>query len=223
MDRQRAHPVTVQVFFFKRPISKLYRLFPRRICAIKTPWICQTCHLPCQDTRRSASYNFIGFPLKCLCFIQNMASAFLSVHMSRRFLHDPTPLLKVMVRCQFFITRACTSLVGPSLIIDRHHGNCCRLLTISAAKCWKGKKKNPNNTKTRRTATHFTAGVGCTDGEDRQTAGRTSRQRGRHSCRQADGIGKWVDGQKGEESRSQTDRKTDGKLTGRQKGGRDDK
>lgn len=136
----------------------------------------------------------------------------------------PTPLLKVMARCQFCVMRACASLVGPSLIIDRHHGNCCRLLTISAAKCWKGKNNNNNNnTKTRRTATHFTAGVGCTDGEDRQTAGRTSRQRGRHSCRQADGIGKWVDGQKGEESRSETDRKTDGKLTGRQKGGRDDK
>lgn len=175
------------------------------------------------STRRSACYDFIGFPLKCLRVTRNIASALLSVRMFQRSLRDPTALLKVTARCQFRVVRACASLVGPSLIIDRHHGNCCRLLTISAAKCWKGKKKTNDNTKTRGTATYFTAGVGCTDGEDRQTAGQTSRQRGRHSCRQADGIGKWVDGQKGEESRSETDRKTDGKLTGRQKGGRDDK
>lgn len=174
------------------------------------------------STRRSACYSFIGFPLKCLRFIQNVASAFLSVRTFLRSLLDPTPLLSVFVSDVSFVLCALVR-TGPSLIIDRHHGNCCRLLTISAAKCWKEKKKPNNNTKTRRTATHFTAGVGCTDGEDRQTAGQTSRQRGRHSCRQADGIGKWVDGQKGEESRSETDRKTDGKLTGRQKGGRDDK
>lgn len=173
---------------------------------MKIPWICQTCHL-----------QLYCFPSEMLV-LHTKYGVCISVCP-----HVPaTPLLKVMVRCQFCVMHACTSLVGPSLIIDRHHGNRYRLPTISAAKCWKG-KKTPNNTKTRRTATHFTAGVGCTDGEDRQTAGQTSRQRGRHSCRQADGIGKWVDGQKGEESRSQTDRKTDGKLTGRQKGGRDDK
>lgn len=36
-------------------------------------------------------------------------------------------------------------------------------------------------------------------------------------------AGKWVDGHKGKESSSQTDRKTDGKLIGRQTGGQNDK
>lgn len=36
-------------------------------------------------------------------------------------------------------------------------------------------------------------------------------------------AGKWVDGQRSKESSSQTDRKTDGKLIGRQTDGQDDK
>lgn len=36
-------------------------------------------------------------------------------------------------------------------------------------------------------------------------------------------AGKWVDGQKGKESSSQTDRRTDGKLTGTQTDGQNDK
>lgn len=36
-------------------------------------------------------------------------------------------------------------------------------------------------------------------------------------------AGKWVDGQKGKESSSQTDRKTDGRLTCRQTEGQNDK
>lgn len=36
-------------------------------------------------------------------------------------------------------------------------------------------------------------------------------------------AGKWVDGQRSKESSSQTDRKTDGQLIGRQTDGQDDK
>lgn len=64
---------------------------------------------------------------------------------------------------------------------------------------------------------------GCLSGRtDRRTDGQTLEQRGDIAA-DKQMAGKWVDGQKGEESSSQTDRKTDGKLTRRQTGGPNDK
>lgn len=48
---------------------------------------------------------------------------------------------------------------------------------------------------------------------DRQTERQTAQRRGDITA-DKQMAGKWLDGQKGKESNSHTDRKTDGKLTG---------
>lgn len=94
-------------------------------------------------------------------------------------------------------------------------GNHCCVLTLSAAKCC------------RRTQTHTSVSA---EVNALSCHGETDRQRHRQPSRgvtylQTDKqmAGKWVDGHKGKESSSQTDRKTDGKLIGRQTGGQNDK
>lgn len=106
------------------------------------------------------------------------------------------------------------------LIIDHHHGSSCSELTLSAAKCCE-KTRTQNSVPAEvnaQSSTGQTQREGQTDKSFRRTSrGLTYLQTDKQMA------GKWAAGQRGKESSSQTDRRTDGKLTRRQTDGRDDK